>query len=86
MQTNNETRADGLLQDLASDYSNYLIVDAASEVTKEFLWPNDIVHFSVQWNKLSGSIRNMSANLEEFTALLDSVSSVSAQGQMKQLQ
>ena len=47
MQTNNETRADGLLQDLASDYSNYLIVDAASEVTKEFLSPNDIVHFSV---------------------------------------
>lgn len=32
MQTNNETRTDDLLEELASDYANYMVIDSSSEV------------------------------------------------------
>lgn len=76
MQTNSESRTEGLLKDLASDYSSYLVVDASSEVNKALAnMRNELFMFLLlQWNKLNGSIRIMSANLEEFTSLLESVS------------
>lgn len=76
MQTNSESRTEGLLKDLASDYSSYLVVDASSEVNKALAnMRNELFMFLLlQWNKLNGSIRSMSANLEEFTSLLESVS------------
>lgn len=32
MQTNNETRSDDLVKELASDYASYLVVDSSAEV------------------------------------------------------
>lgn len=36
MQTNNETRTDDLLKELASDYANYMVVDSSTEVMNRF--------------------------------------------------